>query len=104
MVGAKWKDKDFDGISFLPVLNGREKFLDRVQYDELGYAHAIRIGDWKYITVHYPKKFSQMTLQDRTLKLNKWNRDRALRQIPIVTKDPKKRFSHLTALPGGGHA
>ena len=104
MVGAKWKDKDFDGISFLPVLNGREKFLDRVLYHELGYARAVRIGDWKYITVHYPKKFSQMSLQDRTLKLNKWNNDRALRHIPIVTKDPKKRFSHLTALPGGGHA
>lgn len=104
MAGQSWKDKAFDGVSFLSALNGLSTLKDRVLYHELGYARAIQIGDYKYLAVRYPSKYENMTLEERKEKLEKWNADRERRHIPIVTRDFTKPFSHLTPLPGGGHA
>jgi arylsulfatase A len=105
MAGGDSSDKGFDGVSFLPYLN-KEKSApkERVLYHELGYARAVRVGNWKYLAVRYPAKYDQITLEERTKALEEWNAERRRKHIEIVTEDPKAPFSHLTALPGGGHA
>ncbi len=45
-----------------------------------------------------------MTLEESTKALEGWNAEGRRKYIEIVTEDPKAPFSHLTALPGGGHA
>jgi hypothetical protein len=45
-----------------------------------------------------------MNLKERTSLLKEWNDERYRRQLNIVTDDPTKPFSHLTAIPGGGDA
>ena len=64
----------------------------------------VRIGKWKYLAVRYPEKLENMSFEQRSLRLEKWNQERRRKHIEIVTEDPSAPFSHLTALPGGGHA
>ncbi|EDM28713.1 N-acetylgalactosamine 6-sulfatase (GALNS) [Lentisphaera araneosa HTCC2155] len=105
MAGGDAENKNFDGLSFLPYLNKeKEAPQQRVLYHELGYARAVRVGNWKYLAVRYPAKYDEMTLEERTKALEEWNAERRRKHIEIVTEDPKAPFSHLTALPGGGHA
>jgi len=94
----------FDGQSFWPILNGKPQAPGRVLYFELGYTRGIRKGRWKYIALRYPEKIENMTFEERKQVLEKWNADRRRRHLEIVTKDPTKPFSHLTPIPGGGHA
>ncbi|MBI9020639.1 MAG: sulfatase-like hydrolase/transferase [Verrucomicrobia bacterium] len=94
----------FDGESFLPVLNGEEPKEGRVMYFELGYARAIRKGDFKYLAVRYPEKLEKMTRKERKEVLDNWNAERKRKHLRIVTEDPEQPFSHLTPIPGGGDA
>ncbi len=94
----------FDGQSFLPYLEGESPPEKRLLYFELGYARGVRIGDWKYMAIRYPKAIEKMSLEERTAALNEWNDARRRRQLNIVTDDPTQPFSHLTAIPGGGDA
>ena len=94
----------FDGQSFLPYLEGETPPKERLLYFELGYARGIRIGDWKYMAVRYPEAIENMNIEERTAVLKEWNDARYRRQLNIVTDDPSKPFSHLTAIPGGGDA
>lgn len=96
--------QEFDGQSFLPELNGTPQNAKRSLYFELGYARALRIGDWKYMAIRYPEAVAKMTLAERTAVLNEWNENRRRRHLNIVTEDPTQPFSHLTAIPGGGDA
>ena len=97
-------DEKFDGVSFLPYMNKEAEQAPRTLYHELGYARAIRIGDWKYLAVRYPAKYDNMSLEERSKALKEWNAERVRKHIETVTDDPTAKFSHLTALPGGGHA
>ena len=94
----------FDGQSFLPYLEGQKPTSLRSLYFELGYARGIRVGNWKYMAIRYPKHLENMTLEERRTVLNEWNDKRKRRHLNIVTDDPTKPFSHLTAIPGGGDA
>lgn len=94
----------FDGQSFLPYLEGQTPNSLRSLYFELGYARGIRVGDWKYMAIRYPEHLENMTLEERRAVLNDWNDKRKRRHLNIVTNDPTKPFSHLTAIPGGGDA
>ena len=105
MAEGNSKDKGFDGKSFLPYLNAEKKQdEERTLYHELGYTRAVRVGKWKYLAIRYPQQYENMTLEERTRLLDEWNKERRRKHIEIVTEDPKAPFSHLTALPGGGHA
>ena len=101
---VEYDAENFDGESFLPYLHGKEPSKDRLLYFELGYARGIRIGDWKYIAIRYPEAIENMSLEERTAVLKEWNDNRRRRHLNIVTDDPTKPFSHLTAVPGGGDA
>lgn len=94
----------FDGQSFLPLLEAESFDRDRVLYFELGYVRGIRLGDWKFMAVRYPAAVSDMTLAERTEVLAAWNLERRRKHLNIVTEDPTQPFSHLTPIPGGGDA
>lgn len=97
-------DQTFDGKSFLPLLNGEPQETGRVLYFELGYARGIRKGNFKYMALRYPEHLENMTPAERKKILAEWNADRHRMHLAIVTEDPTDGFSHLTAIPGGGHA
>jgi len=104
MAGADYSTVAFDGESYLPILNGEPQEGERIMYFELGYARAIRKGNWKYLAVRYPESIQNMTPAERKQVLEEWNAERRRKHLRIVTEDPTKPFSHLTAIPGGGDA
>lgn len=104
MAGYDYSDVTFDGKSFASYLNGAKPDQDRVLYFELGYARGVRKGDWKYMAIRYPEAVGKMTPSERAKVLNEWNAERKRKHLNIVTEDPTKPFSHLTAIPGGGDA
>ncbi len=104
MAGADFSDVEFDGQSYLPVLEGEPQTEERIMYFELGYARAIRKGNWKYLAVRYPEHVSTMTPEEREKVLEDWNAERRRKHLRIVTEDASKPFSHLTPVPGGGDA
>jgi len=95
---------DFDGVSFLPYLNGQQQDPGRVLYFELGYGRGVIKGDLKYMELRYPEEVTKMTMAERKKLLGDWNANRIRKHMQIVTEDPSAGFSHLTAIPGGGHA
>lgn len=102
--GASFSPGDFDGRSFLPGLMGEAVSPDRVLYFELGYSRAVREGNWKYLAVRYPESIAAMPMEERERVLAAWNAERERLHLPIVTTDATRPFSHLTPVPGGGHA
>ena len=104
MAGVDYSDVEFDGESFLSILNGAEQKAGRVMYFELGYARAVRIGNFKYLALRYPDEIENMGPAARKQLLDEWNAERCRKHLNIVTEDPTQPFSHLTAIPGGGYA
>jgi arylsulfatase A len=104
IAGYDYSGDTFDGESFFPQLKGEPQKANRVLYFELGYSRAVRKGLWKYIAVRYPEQMEEMSMEKRKKVLDEWNAARRRRHLPIVTKDPTAKFSHLTPIPGGGHA
>ena len=102
--GAKKFDDNFDGFSFKPVLDGGAIQPRESLYFELGYARAVIKGDYKYYAVRYPDYAKNWTADQRDSVLNRYNRGRDQREMNIVNRDPKKPFSHLEVIPGGGAA
>jgi len=101
---ASYPQNAFDGESFLPYLKGGKQDPGRMLYFELGYARGILKGPWKYIEIRYPEEVAKMTMKERKKLLDDWNAERIRKHMEIVTTDPSAGFSHLTAIPGGGHA
>jgi len=102
--GLKNTNNKFDGRSFKPVLEGKRAESRESLYFELGYARAVIKGKYKYYAVRYPDYARNMTPQQRARVLESYNRGRRFRNMPIVNEDPKKPFSHLEVIPGGGQA
>ena len=103
IAGVEYDPKSFDGVSFKPQLLGK-KSKKRTLYFELGYARAIRIGNWKYIAVRYPDFINNWTIEDKKRVLDEYNAERRRKYLKIVTEDPSEPFSHFNAQPGGGDA
>ena len=103
LAGVKYDPSDFDGRSFAPVLMG-EKPADRPLFFELGYVRGVRLGDWKYIALRYPKNATEMTVEKRQAALEEFNADQERKGRPVYTRDPMKPFSHVMLVPGGGDA
>lgn len=104
MAGAKELPQDLDGFSFRDALEGRSIQAREALYFELGYARAVIKGKYKYYAVRYPEYAKNWTLEERTAELDRYNKGREFRNMLIVNRDPKKPFSHLEVVPGGGQA
>jgi arylsulfatase A-like enzyme len=102
--GADPRVASFDGRSFRPVLEGTAASVHDSVYFELGYARAVRAGDWKYLALRYPEAAENMTLEERQRRLGRLNENLRQRGRPIKTEDPMAPFSHITLTPGGGDA
>lgn len=104
MAGVDYDKSKFDGESFLPTLKGENPKGRESLYHELGFARAVRKGDWKYLAVRYPEYAMNWTVEQRDSALQDYNDARRFRKVVIINEDPTKPFSHLELLPGGGHA
>ena len=104
LAGAENMDDKFDGNSFKSVLDGKSYQSRESLYCELGYARAVIKGDYKYYAVRYPDYAKNWTPEQRDSVLNRYNKGREFRNMDIVNRDPKKPFSHLEVIPGGGSA
>ena len=104
LAGGKNMDDVLDGNSFKPVLDGKSYQSRESLYFELGYARAVVKGEYKYYAVRYPNYATSWTAEQKDSVLNRYNKSREFRSMEIVNRDPKKPFSHLEVIPGGGSA
>ncbi len=104
LAGAGLARDAFDGQSFRPVLAGEAEGVHDSLYFEMGYARAVRMGDWKYLALRYPEWAEKMPLERRRRALENLNANLLRRGRPIITEDPTAPFSHVTLTPGGGDA
>ncbi|NOZ56551.1 MAG: sulfatase-like hydrolase/transferase [Calditrichaeota bacterium] len=103
-VGLSVPEAEVDGRSFKPVLDGKTDQIHPALYFELGYTRAVIKGEWKYLALRYPERLRHLSLEERRRLLLAYNTKRLHKRMPIVTEDPTRPFSHLTAIPGGGYA
>lgn len=94
----------FDGKSMLPLLTGKAEKLRDSLYFEMGYTRAVRVGNWKLLSLHYPKAATGMSADKRQQILEKYNRTQRAHDKPSFTDDPSQPFSHISLIPGGGGA
>ena len=104
LAGAELEGDEFDGKSFKALLDSKKLQPRESLFFELGYARAVIKGNYKYYAVRYPSYATKMTEEERTKKLEAYNRGREFRNMRIVNRDPAKPFSHLETVPGGGEA
>jgi arylsulfatase A-like enzyme len=102
LVGGDSSDKQFDGVSFKPVLDGAAARSNRSLFFELGYARAIIKGDYKYYAIRYPQFAEKMTKEERAEALRAYNEPRRICKMNIVNEDnPMAPYSHFSLVPGG---
>lgn len=104
LAGAQAPAKQFDGKSFLPILNGEKKEIHDSLFFELGYVRGVRMGQWKYIALRYPQYAKDITLEERKKTLERYNTQQKLHNKPIQNTDPTKPFSHISLIAGGAGA
>jgi len=104
LAGVQYDPKDFDGKSFVPVLEKKTEKLHDALYFELGFVRGILKGDYKYIALRYPEVARNMPLAKRKQILEDFNKTQIRRDRPVYTKDPMAPFSHVQLVPGGSDA
>jgi len=104
LAGVKYNPKDFDGKSFVPVLDKKITKLHDAMFFELGFVRGVLKGDYKYIALRYPKVARDMPLAKRKRILEKFNENQKRRGRPVFTTDPMSQFSQLQLVPGGSDA
>jgi len=104
LAGAEIRPDMFDGVSFLQVLQGEDKPIHPSLYCEMGYTRAVIKDRWKYLAVRYPERARRMTLQQRAEILDEFNRRQREHDKRVITEDPRRPFSHISLIPGGGGA
>jgi arylsulfatase A-like enzyme len=55
LAGARYAPGTFDGVSLMPLLDGKVSEVRESAYSEMGFSRAVRKGDWKYIAVRFPE-------------------------------------------------
>ncbi len=104
MAGAVQPEGRFDGISFLPALEGRDDPIHSSLYFEMGFTRAVVKGNWKYLALRYPQRSGEMSIEERRRVLKQFNDKQKEHAKRIVTTDPTARFSHISLIPGGAGA
>ena len=104
LAGVDYSKVKFDGVSFLPVLEGKKKEVHDALFFELGFVRGIMKDGYKYIALRYPEKVANMPLAKRKRILKRFNDNQKRRGRPVYTEDPNAKFSHVQLIPGGGDA
>ncbi len=102
--GDPSKEKSFDGISFLPILNNEKCKTHESLYFEMGFSRAVLKDGIKYIALRFPEFAEKWDLKKRKEVLDKWNDFRKRNKLRYHFEDPSLPFSHLMLIPGGGDA
>ena len=102
--GATQPKDLFDGSSFRAALEGRGKPIHDSLYFEMGYTRAVIKGNWKYLALRYPDRARNMSSEERTRVLLRFNAKQKEHHKRILTTDPTSPFSHISLIPGGGGA
>ncbi|MFD2159586.1 sulfatase [Rubritalea tangerina] len=102
--GVSYTPSQFDGKSFLPMLEAKEKQVHDALYFELGFVRGIIKDNLKYIALRYPQSAENMPLAKRKRILERFNKNQQRRGRPVYTDDPMAPFSHVQLIPGGGDA
>lgn len=96
--------KRYDGVSFLPVLEGEQQNARESLYFELGYVRGVLKDGWKYVALRYPEFALNMSMEERQHRLDEFNKSQRRRGKPVYTENPEASFSHIQLIPGGGDA
>jgi arylsulfatase A-like enzyme len=99
--GVDYRGKKLDGKSFSPVLEGTTDKIHDSLYFEMGYSRAVIKDGFKYLALRYPEEVKNMTVEERTRRLEASNEKLRQRGRPLPTEDPTAPFSHLFLIPGG---
>jgi arylsulfatase A-like enzyme len=103
LAGAPRPD-DVDGISFLPLLEGRAEKIRDSLFFEMGYTRGVLKDRFKYIALRYPPPVANLTRTERQANLDHMNDNLRERGRPVHTEDPMAPFGHLMPVPGGHDA
>lgn len=103
LAGAPPPD-NVDGVSFLPVLEGRADRVRNSLFFEMGYTRGVLKDDKKYIALRYPPAVANMSREERQAQLDHMNDNLRERGRPVHNEDPMKPFGHLMPVPGGHDA
>ncbi|TKG96967.1 DUF4976 domain-containing protein [Puteibacter caeruleilacunae] len=95
---------EFDGVSFLPILNGEKDKIHESLYFEMGFSRGVLKDNHKYIALRYPQYAMDWDMKKRQQKLDDWNNFRIANKLKYHFTDPSLPFSHLMLIPGGGDA
>ena len=95
---------DMDGVSFLPVLEGRAEQIRDSLFFEMGYTRGVMKNQYKYIALRYPPVIANLTREERQANLDHMNNNLRERGRPVHNEDPMKPFGHLMPVPGGHDA
>jgi len=104
IAGVDFSDVKFDGVSFLPVLEGKKKEVHDALFFELGFVRGVIKDGYKLIALRYPENIKNMPLAKRKRILKRFNDNQKRRGRPVYTEDPNAKFSHVQLIPGGGDA
>lgn len=96
--------ENVDGVSFLPVLEGRTDSVRDSLFFEMGYTRGVLKDDMKYIALRYPPSVAEMNREERQAQLDWMNDNLRERGRPVHTEDPMQPFGHLMPVPGGHDA
>ena len=95
---------DMDGVSFLPLLEGRAEKIRDALYFEMGYTRGVLQDGYKYIALRYPPSIAKLSREERQANLDHMNDNLRERGRPIHNEDPMAPFGHLMPVPGGHDA
>jgi arylsulfatase A len=104
VAGVDYSSEKFDGVSFLPMLEGKKDEVHDALFFELGFVRGVIKDGFKYIALRYPESIANMPLRKREGILQRFNSDQVRRGRPVYTEDPMAPFSHVQLIPGGGDA
>ena len=95
---------DVDGVSFLPVLEGRAEKVRDALFFEMGYTRGVMKDGLKYIALRYPASIAGLSREERQANLDHMNGNLRERGRPVHNEDPMAPFGHLMPVPGGHDA
>lgn len=104
LAGQKKTGGICDGVSFASALNGEKASKRQTMYFELGYAHAVVKGNYKYLALRYPQWAIDNTPAQRKKMLEEYNAFRESFGNEKITDDYTLPYGHLEMFPGGGGA
>ncbi len=92
-------DMQLDGMSLMPLLEGKAHELRNSLYFEIGYTRAVCTERWKYLAFRIPPS-KQLNKEQRIKLLERYAAAKLRREDQLVKNRPDEPLSHM-GYPGG---